>query len=650
MKTEVNVRLMVTKAVLFFLLGAGAVSAGYRFLRGLGPSTALTDMTPWGLWIGFDVVSGVALAAGGFVIAAVVHVFHLHRFHALVRPAILTAFLGYVAVVVGLLVDLGRPWNIWRMIVYWQPTSPLFEVGWCVMLYLTVLTLEFAPVVFEGLKLNRLYNLLRHFTLPLVVVGIALSTLHQSSLGSLFLINPERLHPLWYSPLLPLLFFVSAVSLGLATVTVEGLVTSWLYTREAEWPLLPSLARAGSVVLGLFLALRLGDLWVRGQLRYLLEGSWWPMLFVLEILLSVVAPILLFNLPSLRGNRKALGTGAFLVVVGFVINRATVAGIAHIARTGVGYFPSLTEILVSLGIVALMALVFLFFVEHLRVWEDPPEYSGHFHPAAVDPVSHAYVRGPWLGGVQRAGMAIMAGAVAAAALIEAGAANGSQPRREPVTPPRAVEVIRSPRPNGPGNHFVLVTHASDAEARPGGVEPATLIDGNRSGRWVLFQHPAHQARLGGDTSCGVCHHFNLPLERGTSCARCHRDMYRATDTFTHDRHTRPLGGNLSCARCHRGATEKTRAASTPCRECHARDRRPNTQVQPSGVLPEGVASGYVEAMHGLCVSCHTKHEASAPVAAEPYLSRCPACHREITDKGWEMRVREGAVLAASLRP
>jgi Ni/Fe-hydrogenase subunit HybB-like protein len=148
----VNVRLATTKAVLWLLVGVAAAVAAVRYALGLGLTTALSDQTPWGLWIGLDVMAGVALAAGGFVIAASVYVFHRERFHALVRPAVLTAFLGYVAVVLGLLIDLGRPWNIWRMTVYWQPTSALFEVGWCVMLYLSVLTLEFAPVVFEGLR------------------------------------------------------------------------------------------------------------------------------------------------------------------------------------------------------------------------------------------------------------------------------------------------------------------------------------------------------------------------------------------------------------------------------------------------------------------------------------------------------------------
>ncbi|NWG00274.1 MAG: Ni/Fe-hydrogenase cytochrome b subunit [Thermoanaerobaculaceae bacterium] len=650
MNTEVNVRLIVTQAVLWFLLGAGAVSAGYRFLRGLGTATALNDLTPWGLWIGFDVVSGVALAAGGFVIAAVVHVFHLHRFHGIVRPAILTAFLGYAAVVVGLLADLGRPWNIWRMIVYWQPTSPLFEVGWCVMLYLSVLTLEFAPVVFEGLQWNRLYRLLRAFTLPLVVVGIALSTLHQSSLGSLFLINPERIHPLWYSPLLPLLFFVSAVGLGLATVVVEGVITSWLYRREAEWDVLPALLRAASIVLSLFLLLRLGDLAVRGSLRYLVEGSWWPMLFLLEVLLSVVVPVLLFTLPSFRSNRKALAAGAFLVVFGFVVNRATVAGISHVARTGFAYFPSLPELLVSLGIVALAALVFLFFVERLRVWEEPPQPAGHLRPAAHDPLSGLYVRAPWLGAPQRAAIACLAGGVLTAALLEAGVANGSQPRPNPVAPPRSVSALRIPRVAAPGNRLVLVLPSSDAEPQPQALQRATLIDGNRAGRWVLFEHEAHQQRLGGNLSCGRCHHFNLPLERGTSCGRCHRDMYRSTDTFSHDRHTAALGANGSCSRCHRSEGEKTRATATPCRECHEREVSRNAEIAVSPTTVAGVAPGYVKAMHGLCVTCHTKHEAAATPAREPYLSRCPACHREISDTGREMRVREGTVLLSSIAP
>ncbi|MBU1651106.1 polysulfide reductase NrfD, partial [bacterium] len=192
------------KLILWIIIGLGAAVATARFMFGLGATTNLSDAVPWGLWIGFDVMSGVALAAGGFVLTATVYIFKLERYHAIVKPAVLTAFLGYIAVAVGLLFDLGLPWNIWHLIIFWNPHSPLFEVGWCVMLYLTVLLLEFFPVpAAEFSKLAKLRDFLLKLRLPLVIAGIALSTLHQSSLGSLFLIMPYNVHPLWYSPIMP---------------------------------------------------------------------------------------------------------------------------------------------------------------------------------------------------------------------------------------------------------------------------------------------------------------------------------------------------------------------------------------------------------------------------------------------------------------
>ena len=176
-------RIKAVKGILWFLVGMGATVAAFRFLKGLGTSTALSDTTPWGLWIGFDVMGGVALAAGGFVVAACVYIFHLEKYHAIVRPAVLTAFLGYAAVIVGLTFDVGLPWNLWRPLYSWQHHSALFEVAMCVMFYFHVLALEFAPVVFERLPFPRIYKILKALTLPLVIFGIILSTLHQSSLG-----------------------------------------------------------------------------------------------------------------------------------------------------------------------------------------------------------------------------------------------------------------------------------------------------------------------------------------------------------------------------------------------------------------------------------------------------------------------------------
>jgi Ni/Fe-hydrogenase subunit HybB-like protein len=177
-------RVQNTKLILWLITGFAAAVGITRFIFGLGATTNLSDATPWGLWIGFDVMGGVALAAGGFVLTAIVYIMKRDKFHPLVRPAVLTAFLGYLAVIFGLLFDLGLPWNIWHMMIYWNPHSPLFEVGWCVMLYTTVLLLEFSPVPLESTsRYARVRKFLMKFRFLFVLLGIMLSTLHQSSLG-----------------------------------------------------------------------------------------------------------------------------------------------------------------------------------------------------------------------------------------------------------------------------------------------------------------------------------------------------------------------------------------------------------------------------------------------------------------------------------
>ncbi len=291
-------------------MGLAAAVAAARFLFGLGATTNLTDANPWGVWVGFDVMGGVALAAGGFIVTATVYIFNLERFHAVVRPAVLTAFLGYLAVAVGLLFDLGLPWNIWHMMVFWNPHSPLFEVGWCVMLYLTVLALEFFPGAGGGVPRpgQASARLLLKFRLPLVIVGIGLSTLHQSSLGSLFLIMPYRLHPLWYSPILPVLFLLSAIGLGLLMVIFESHSTAYLYRRKPETEVLADLLGAARWVLLGYLALRFADLVVRGVRPSLFAFSdWHAALFWFEVLVMAVLPAAL--LPCRACGSRALANG-----------------------------------------------------------------------------------------------------------------------------------------------------------------------------------------------------------------------------------------------------------------------------------------------------------------------------------------------------
>lgn len=627
--TRTTGRVRVVKTILWFFLGVAATVAFFRFTRGLGATTALTDVTPWGLWIGFDVLGGVALAAGGFVIAATVYIFHLDRYHPIVRPAVLTAFLGYAAVIVGLLFDLGLPWNIWRPTIYWQHHSALFEVAWCVMLYFTVLALEFAPVVAEKMPFPWLYPLLKKFTLPLVILGIMLSTLHQSSLGTLFLIMPHRLYPLWYSPLQPVFFFVSAVGLGLGMVTVESLTTSWLYRREPEWPLLRGLAKPAAVVLLFYAALRIGDLIIRGQADLLFAPVWETGLFWFEIGISALIPAALFGIPRLRAANSGIFAAGLLVVLGFVLNRIAVSGLATIGVTQTNYFPSWTEFAVSLGVVSGAGLVFFFFVEHFSVYEEhehaEPAEPERPAPPAADPVTGVRLAPPWAGNTGLYSLVFVIAAALAFGLLPEGAVGGATPESTPVVPARNLSGIVALTPGSPFKSLALPAESGSAT---GPTRRLLMINGNDDGRFVLFDHEGHQARQGSEKSCGLCHHLNLPFDEASSCSQCHRDMYIPTDTFVHDDHVKKLGGNDACIRCHEEpAAPKSRETVKPCLQCHTEMLSPSARVKPVAPPRLGPASGYMQAMHGLCVKCHQDALQEKPELTADF-ARCGACHSE----------------------
>ena len=222
------------KIVFVVVMAAGIYATFIRFTRGLGQATNLSDQFPWGIWVGFDVLCGVMLAAGGFTLTAAVHIFNLKRLQPIVRPTVLTAFLGYLLVSVALMFDLGRPYRIWHPLIMRNPHSVMFEVAYCVMLYTTVLALEFSPIVLERFHLYKAIKIIHGAVIPLVIGGVLLSTLHQSSLGSLYLIMPEKLHPFWYSPLLPVFFFISAIAVGLAMTIFESSLSSKYFGRELE--------------------------------------------------------------------------------------------------------------------------------------------------------------------------------------------------------------------------------------------------------------------------------------------------------------------------------------------------------------------------------------------------------------------------------
>jgi len=360
--------------VSWLLITALAVATVLRFSRGLGAVTNLNDRFPWGLWVGFDVLCGVGLAAGGFVITATVHLLNLHRYRPVVRPALLTAFLGYLMVIAALAFDLGRPWNIWHPIIMWNPRSVMFEVGWCVMLYTVVLFLEFAPLLLErraGRRLTRIARAIGKVSPVLVVLGVILSTLHQSSLGSLFLIIPGKMHELWYSPLLPILFFLSAVAAGLGMTVVESWYSRRVFGEPLEIKLLASLSRVCVLVLAIFLALRIRDLVARQALAELWPLSLHGGLFLLENLVGVVLPMVLLNLASTRRSSPRLAFANGLVVLGFILHRLNVSITAVEAATGERYFPSLLEIVITVGMVTLLIKLFNWACRSLPIFSKP---------------------------------------------------------------------------------------------------------------------------------------------------------------------------------------------------------------------------------------------------------------------------------------
>ena len=375
--------------VLLTLMGIAFVVAMIRYAIGIGPISDLSNSYPWGFWISFDLFTGVAISSGGFLMAGTVYILQIKEFKPLLRPSVLTAFLGYIMVAVALLVDLGHPERIWYMIIHWNHTSVLLEIGICVMSYLTVLAIEFAPVVFEGVRWQKLAHFVHKFIMPFVILGVVLSTLHQSSLGSLMLIEPAKLHPLWWTPILPILFFTSAISIGLAMILLESSLSSRYFKRGLETHLLEKLAKAVPVVLLVYLVLKFAELVWAGDLRYLFTSGLNSGLFWAEILIGCLVPIVWFSIKTNRQSPNRLLLGAIILLLGMILNRFNVSwfGVEHYDSlfyiptfmSNVKYFPTLTEISVSLGIFSAGIMAFGLAAKYLPVFE-PVSHEAHTTP------------------------------------------------------------------------------------------------------------------------------------------------------------------------------------------------------------------------------------------------------------------------------
>ncbi len=379
--------------VLAVLMAAGAAAILARFIGGIGYVSNLSTARPWGLWIGVDVASGVALAAGGFTTAFLAHIIGRHYYESVVRPALLTAMLGYTFVVLGLLVDIGRSWAIWKPMLHWNFKSVLFEVAMCVMFYLNVLYIEFLPIVAERFKgrvnlpgplavlnapidglLKLADRILPRIMWFFIIAGVVLSCMHQSSLGSLMLIAPTKLHPLWYTPMLPLLFLTSAIAVGYPMVVFEATLATTSLKLDSEMPVLTPLTRITIFLLGLYLALKVGDMVVRGTYVYLLDGTAQTNAFIVEMLLGVIVPWLMLLSPVVRQSRRLLFIACAFIVGGVLVNRINVFVVGYRPPVSeANYFPAIGEILVTVGLIATLMFIYRFLVTHLPVLNKPEQ-------------------------------------------------------------------------------------------------------------------------------------------------------------------------------------------------------------------------------------------------------------------------------------
>ena len=383
--TQMHTRFFTTGTkVIFGIMLLGLAAYAYRLIAGIGAATNLNDQYPWGIWIAIDVASGVALAAGGFTTAALADIFHKEKYHAITRPALLTAMLGYTFVVIGLLADLGRYYSVWHPMLpsMWQGNSVLFEVGICVMIYLSVLYIEFLPIVVERFAgrvrlpgplaiLNRLTEsflqlgdrYLKRFIFFFIIAGVVLSCLHQSSLGTLMVIAPTKLHALWYTPISPLLFLLSAIAVGFPMVIFESILASRSFGLKPELPVLSSIARYTPLLLGVYLALKIGDITLREAWPYVWEFSPQSWAWLVEMVGGVVAPIVIL---ANRRRRQSLGwlfTAATMVILGVVLNRINVFLVAYTPLYSTGsYVPSIIEIMVTVGLISALVLVYRWIV------------------------------------------------------------------------------------------------------------------------------------------------------------------------------------------------------------------------------------------------------------------------------------------------
>lgn len=364
---------LVVLGILLALTLLGVALGVYRLFVGLGETTNLSDTYPWGLWIGFDFAL-IAFSGGAFTLCGIIVIFNQGRCRAVERLVVLTGWLGYMSVLVILLIDLGRPDRFYNFIIYPNIHSPLFEICWCVLLYTVILTLEFAPSVFEALRRPKIAHWLHSLMVPISIVGVTLSILHQSTLGTLYLAMPLKLHTLWHSPMLPLFFLISSIGMGLSTVilvTLVGYKTFGRQVPEEAMDVLGAMAKASVFVWSLYLVLKLEELILVGQWGKLWALDTQSVWFLIELVIGVVLPIILYWHPRGRASQRWLGATAILCMLGTALNRfnTTLTG-QLVAKDAASYTPHWMELMFQVGVLAAVILAWYLAVSFLPIFEE----------------------------------------------------------------------------------------------------------------------------------------------------------------------------------------------------------------------------------------------------------------------------------------
>lgn len=359
--------------LLLLVIGLGVILMFYRLANGLGAATNLNDDFPWGLWIGFDLLGGVAMAAGGFIIAGAVYLLNMKKYKPIVRPAILTAFLGYLLAVLALILDLGQPHRIWHPAFMWQVHSVMWVVAMHVIFYTMTLAIEFSPMLYEKLHWQKAVDTVNKIIVPIVLFGVMLSVLHQSSLGAVYLIVPGKLNPLWNTTFLPYLFLVSAIMMGLSMVSLETTFSSKAFKHKINMDIISGLAKGNMIVLSLYLVLKLFFLVTGPGVGAAFAGGKSANIYLLEMVVGIIVPLAMLSSANMRQNLNTVTTANILVVGGVLLNRMNVAisGLYGFqSATGGSYWPSLIEIIITLAIVALGIFLFKLVAKYLNLFPD----------------------------------------------------------------------------------------------------------------------------------------------------------------------------------------------------------------------------------------------------------------------------------------